>query len=154
MAMNGNCTPTYDVDELRFDKFNGSFADKEHPIYVAYDADIDQLIVRLIEPSAVVPVSEYYVSEENALLVRDDNQLVVGFVVDRFEEAFLPKVPKLAEAWRTSNSATFFHTYQRIDYRPTAPRREKQPKTAHQNEVRIISYSAYQTKSARELVLA
>ena len=149
-GMTSHYEPTYKDDELRYGIFNGSFADKAHPIYVAYDSAIDQLLVWLIEPGPKVLVSEYYVANDTALLVRDDDQEVVGFAIDQFQERFLSAAPQLAALWHSKKLARNFDSYKRLDYHPAAMGRQ----STQMDEERIINYSAYQTKSARELCLA
>src|SRR5574337_712383 len=84
--------PTYREDELRFKLINRSFADKPHPVFVAYDEATDQFLVWMVEPSKRLQASEYYIADDIAFLVRDDNREVVGFVVNHFQETFLPRV--------------------------------------------------------------
>ena len=150
MAMNSHYEPSYQVDELRFTQFNGSFADKPHPVFVAYDADIDQLLVWLVEPGPNTLASEYYLTENKTFLVRDDDQEVIGFVIDEFQASFLPNVPTLEKLWQKDKLAQLFDSYKRIEYRPD----EKKQKDGQQAVQRIVNYSAFQTKSARELVTA
>jgi len=143
--------PVYREDELRFGEFNGAFADRPHPIFVTYDSMIDQLLVWLVEPGPTLPTSEYYVAEDTAFLVRDSDLEVVGFLIDQFQEKFLPAAPKLAEVWASRNMADDFKSIKQLHY---VPSEKKQHSSSRVDEVRVIKYSAYQTKSARELCLA
>ena len=150
MAINNHYEPTYQVGELRFTRFNGSFADKPHPIFDAYDVDIDQLLVWLIEPGPNTLASEHSLTESKTILVRDDDREVIGFVIDEFQASFLPDVPTLGTLWHQQKLAQQLDTYNRLDYRPD----DEMHKDGQQDAKRIINYAAFQIKSARELVTA
>ncbi len=150
MALNAHYTPIYRDDELRFGLLNACFADKPHPISVAYDAAVDKLLVWLIEPGPKVLASEFFVTEDKAFLVRDDDQEVIGFTIEQFQEVFLAAAPQLAGMWRLKGLASRLDGYQRLEYQPVT--------SSHDNGsldvARIINYSAFQAKSAREISLA
>jgi hypothetical protein len=138
--------PAYTDEELQFDLFRGSFANEQHPVFAVYDEVMDQLIVRLVEPS--VFASEYYVTDEIALLVRDTDRAVVGFTVSDFQSAFLPLVPNLNELWIKHKLAEHLRKYVTGTYEPK-PQKQRAAKT----EQRIFKYSAYKSKAAAEAVL-
>ena len=72
-------------------------------------------------------------------------------MIDQFQEKFLPAAPKLAEVWASRNMADDFKSIKQLHY---VPSEKKQHSSSRVDEVRVIKYSAYQTKSARELCLA
>ena len=138
-------SPSYTPDQLRFDKFQKAFADKPHYVWAVYDHVMDQLIMRLVAPS--VHASEYYLTDNLALLVRDYDRQVVGLTVVGFQSEFLPKAPKLNELWIENKMAEKLRTYSKEKYKPE-PRKEPQL-----TEQRIFKYSAYQSKAFAEAEL-
>lgn len=145
-AMTQVYSPAYRPDDLKLNRFQRSFADKPHDIYAIYDADMDQLIIRLVAPS--VAASEYYISDSLALLVRDDDREVIGLTVVDFQSTFLPQAPKLNELWKKNKMAEKLSRYRKRTYKPE-PQKQKPQLT----EERIFKYSAYQSKAIAEAEL-
>lgn len=138
--------PAYRPDELRLGKFQSSFANTPHDVYAIYDEVMDQLIIRLVDPS--VPASEYYISENIAFLVRDDDREVIGLTIVDFASAFLPQAPKLNELWKKKKMAEKLSQYRQGKYDPE-PKQQKTQLT----EERIFKYSAYRSKAVAEAEL-
>ncbi len=139
-------TPAYREDELRFDLLKQSFCERAHSYYTVYDEVMDQIIVRLVEPS--VFASEYFVDPDTAFLVRDDDREVVGFTILNFQTEFIKRVPRLNELWEKHNLARSFRTFRTFKYEPKQQKKKQMP------EQRIVAYSAYQSMAASELVAA
>ena len=137
--------PAYTPDQLKFDKFRSSFADKSHYVWTVYDSSMDQLIVRLIDPS--IAASEYYITDSLALLVRDYDRQVVGYTICDFQSEFLPKAPKLEQGWKTGNLEEKWQKYSKQKYEPKARQAPRQ------TEQHIFKYSAFQIKGSAEAEL-
>lgn len=143
-------TPAYEKSELRFKRLMGAFANKPHDVYIVYDDEMDQFIVRLVDPS--VFASEYYITEAIALLVDDHDREVVGFTIVNFVSEYLPKnAPHLLDLWRENKLALKLAHYLKTKYQPHT---QKKGHIDQKPEQSIFVYSAYQSKAAAELVMA
>jgi hypothetical protein len=141
--------PAYRHEDLRFKLMQGSFADKPHDVYVVYDEAMDQIIVRLVEPSVLT--SEYYVGDDIALLVREENQEVAGYTIVNFQSEFLAQTPQLNERWTQSRLAENLKEYRKLRYEPEA---KKIKGSIQRDEQHIVTYSAFRSKAAAALAAA
>jgi hypothetical protein len=141
--------PAYELGDLKFATLQGAFADKPHDVYVVYDEAMDQILVRLVDPT--IPASEYFISDDTAFLVREDNQEVAGYTIVNFLSDFLPKAPQLNEMWIKYRLAEDFKEYRKLRYEPEA-RKIKEP--VQRDRQRIVTYAALKSKAAAVLVAA
>jgi len=134
--------------ELNYARLQQSFADKAHDTYLIYDEIMDQLIVRLVDPSLFV--SEYFVSDDFALLVTEDRN-VVGYLIVNFRSEYLAKEPKLNALWNENNLASHLDEYRKLRYEPDA---QKTPQTIKRAEQRIVEYAAFNVRQIATLAWA
>jgi hypothetical protein len=143
-------TPAYKEDELGFKLMRSRFADRAHDVYLVYDDQMDQIIVRLVAPA--VFASEYYINDDIALLVRERDREVVGFTIVNFVSEYLPKnAPHLLDLWQENRLASKLAHYLKTRYQPD---RQKKGHIDQKPEQSIFVFSAYQSKAAAELVMA
>ena len=141
--------PSYKIEELNFRRFRQAFANKSHDVFVVYDEIMDQIIVRLVDPTILA--SEYFVAEDFAFLVRESNSEVVGYTIVNFESEYLPKIPELNMLWKSNNLAGAFEDYRKFKYEPEMRKIKEQ---TQRQEQRIVAYSAFKGKQAAILATA
>ncbi len=142
-------TPAYKEDELGFKSMRSAFANSPHDVYLVYDEQMDQIIVRLVAPT--VFASEYHINDDIALLVRESDKEVVGFTILNFLSALEKNAPQLNDRWKRDKLAERLKHYRKMRYEPEM---QKLKQTSQKIEQRVVVYSAYQSKAAAELVMA
>lgn len=111
-----NTKPLIDKSEFKTDFMDSCISGKPHKLYMVYDELMDELIIRLVPPA--VPVSVYYLDDNNALLIDLETLQIVGFQFLDFQEEYLGNNKKLQQSWLGSNIAKELTEFREFDYVP------------------------------------
>jgi hypothetical protein len=115
--------PLINKSEIKGNFFDKCFCDRPHKFFMLYDPDMDELIIRLINPEKFA--SLFYLEDDLAVLVDLDSMQIVGFQISNFEAGYLSGKQELKDRWLSEHLADSLSHYQVKHYKPEPKRMPK-----------------------------
>lgn len=113
-------------DELKLERFKESFGKKSHEVYIFYDQETDELVLKLSDPNK--PSSLWYLDDEDVALIIDPKSCeAIGFQFFGFTKA-LEKNKDFNTLWERQRLAEEFSRFRKIIYKPKAKEHETKEK--------------------------